>query len=75
MQTHPQLLRTTDAAAYCGLSKSTLEKWRVFGGGPLFVRRGRSVFYTLGDLEGWMAALQRFHSTSEADAAKSVGAP
>ena len=29
-------LRTEEAAAYVGLSKSTLEKLRVTGGGPVY---------------------------------------
>ncbi len=66
----PRLLRTADAARYCGFSKSTLEKLRCYGGGPAFVRRGRSVFYDVHDLDDWLASLNRFHSTSEADAAR-----
>ena len=52
----PRLLRTRDAARHCGFSKSTFEKLRCRGGGPDFVRRGRSIFYALDDLELWLDA-------------------
>ena len=63
----PRLLRTADAAAYCGMAKSTLEKLRCYGGGPVFTRRGKkAVFYNVQDLADWLASLPRFHSTSDA---------
>ena len=71
----PRLLRTRDAAAYCGFSKSTFEKYRVAGGGSRFVRRGRSIFYDTRDLEAWLADLPRFRTTSEADAARESAEP
>jgi len=43
----PRLLRTADAARYCGFAKSSFEKFRCYGGGSRFIRRGRSVFYDL----------------------------
>jgi predicted DNA-binding transcriptional regulator AlpA len=36
----PRVLRTPDAATYLGLTASTLEKMRLSGGGPRFVRLG-----------------------------------
>jgi len=32
------LLRTSEAAAYLGVQKSTLEAWRCRGGGPAFIK-------------------------------------
>lgn len=58
------LLNTRQAAARCGLSPRTLEKRRVVGGGPLFVRLGGAVRYRLEDLEAWIAANRR-RSTSD----------
>lgn len=46
---------TTAASAYTGLSRSTLEKLRVFGGGPLYLKLGRVVRYRPTDLDAWLA--------------------
>jgi predicted DNA-binding transcriptional regulator AlpA len=41
---HGRILNTLQAAKYVGLSKSTLDKMRVYGGGPIFVQlTGRRV--------------------------------
>ncbi len=70
METTPRLLRTRQAAAYCGFSRSTFEKLRVTGGGARFIRRGSAVYYDIEDLDAWLAALPRYLSTSQADAAR-----
>ena len=70
MQHMSRLLRTAPAAEHCGFKKSTFEKWRCTGEGPDFIRRGKSVFYDIEDLDRWLADLPRFSSTSEADAAR-----
>ncbi|MBT3702391.1 MAG: helix-turn-helix domain-containing protein [Alphaproteobacteria bacterium] len=57
-------LRTVDAAKYIGLSKSTLEKYRVAGGGPVYASLGRVVVYEHADLDEWVNARKR-KSTSE----------
>ena len=50
-----RVLRTPDAASYLGLSASTLEKLRIAGGGPRFVRLGgRAVGYAVEDLDAWL---------------------
>ncbi len=67
METTARLLRTVDAAQYCGFSKSTLEKLRCTGTGPVFIRRGRAVFYDVKNLDEWLAALPRYRSTSDPD--------
>jgi predicted DNA-binding transcriptional regulator AlpA len=60
------VLSTPQAAAYIGLGASTLEKWRVFGTGPKFIRLGtRRVGYHRRDLDAWLAARPRLASTSE----------
>lgn len=62
---HPKRrLRTKDAASYLGLSKSTLEKMRVTGGGPIYSALGRIVVYEVGDLDAYVEARKR-RSTSE----------
>ena len=60
------VLRTADAAKHLGLSASTLNKWRVDGRGPRFVKLGRSVCYRPVDLDAWLAEQVR-SSTSEYD--------
>ena len=55
---------TEGAAARIGLSVATLEKKRVYGDGPPFLKMGRSVRYRLTDLDAWMER-QVVSSTSE----------
>ena len=51
---------TVEAAAdYIGLSTSTLNKLRVFGGGPVFLKLGRRVAYDVADLDAWLASRRR----------------
>jgi predicted DNA-binding transcriptional regulator AlpA len=50
-----KVLRTVDAATYIGLAVATLEKMRLRGDGPPFVRLGcRAVGYDLADLDEWI---------------------
>lgn len=46
---------TEGAAKHLGLAVSTLEKMRVYGDGPPFVKLGRSVRYRVIDLEEYLA--------------------
>jgi excisionase family DNA binding protein len=57
-------MTTVDAAAYTGVSRSTLEKLRVFGGGPRYLKLGRLVRYRQADLEEWLS-LRAVSSTSD----------
>lgn len=66
MEIPQRLVRTRAAAPYCGYAASTFEKLRCVGGGPRFVKRGRTVLYDLRDLDLWLASLPRYESTSEA---------
>lgn len=45
---------TTEAARLTGLSKSTLEKMRVTGTGPRYLKLGKIVRYRPDDLEQWL---------------------
>jgi len=58
-------LDTAQAAHYVGLSRRTLEKMRVAGGGPKFRKHGRYVRYHIDDLDDWSAARAK-RSTSDA---------
>lgn len=62
-----RMLRTQEAAEYCGSSVSTFEKLRLYGGGPRYVKLGRRVVYDPADLDTWLAANRRT-STSDAGA-------
>ena len=46
------------------VSERTLERWRVEGSGPAFVKAGRKVLYRTVDVDDWLAASRR-KSTSE----------
>ena len=50
------ILDTDQAAQYLGLAKSTVEKMRVYGGGPNFLKLNRSVRYRAEDLDDWLRA-------------------
>lgn len=49
-------LNTAQAAFYVGLSRRTLEKMRVVGGGPQYRKHGRYVRYHIDDLDAWSKA-------------------
>src|SRR4051794_8665787 len=70
-----QRLRTPAAADYLGYSEATLEKKRLTGGGPPFIRLGRTIVYDTRDLDSWLAA-RRAISTSDRQNARehSIGA-
>jgi predicted DNA-binding transcriptional regulator AlpA len=51
----PLTVDTEGAATQIGLAVSTLEKLRVSGGGPRFVKLGRAVRYRMTDLEAYLA--------------------
>lgn len=47
-------LETEPAAEYVGSKKKTLEKLRVVGGGPAYIKHGRRVVYQVSDLDAWI---------------------
>ena len=60
-------LNTTEAAEYLGLSKSTMDKLRVFGGGPRYLKlTARRVVYDTRDLDLFLQSRTR-NNTSEAE--------
>lgn len=46
-------IRVREAAEYLGLSRSFLDKARIYGGGPVFMKFGSAVVYSTDDLETW----------------------
>jgi predicted DNA-binding transcriptional regulator AlpA len=66
MKSH-RFVKTPEAAEFVRLSTSQLNKLRVFGNGPEFVKLGRSVLYEVEALESWIAKNRR-SSTSQSAA-------
>lgn len=64
-----QFLDTIQAAEYLGLQKTTLEAWRCRGGGPRFVKLGRSVRYRQSDLDAWIESRIRDNTVETGEAA------
>jgi predicted DNA-binding transcriptional regulator AlpA len=58
------LLLQREVSALLRLSERTLERMRVTGSGPRFVKAGRRVAYRAADLDAWIAARVR-QSTSD----------
>jgi predicted DNA-binding transcriptional regulator AlpA len=59
-----KFLKTAAAAEYLGLSTKCLENWRITGQGPVFIKMGRSVRYTVEDLEDFVSSAKQT-STSQ----------
>jgi len=55
-----------EAATYAGLSVSTMNKLRVSGGGPTFLKLGARIAYDTRDLDAWLASRRRC-TTSDLD--------
>lgn len=58
-------LRTPEAAAYVGLSASTMNKLRLTGDGPKFCRLGRAVVYLVVELDSWLSTRVRTSTSDE----------
>ena len=63
--TSTTLYTTPQAAEITGFKTSTLHKLRCTGGGPKFIKFGKSVYYTMQELVKWMDEMPVFRSTSE----------
>jgi predicted DNA-binding transcriptional regulator AlpA len=46
-------IRVQQAADHLGVSKSFLDKARIYGGGPRFMRFGRAIVYSTEALDEW----------------------
>lgn len=58
------VLNTPEAARYVRLSKPTLERFRISGDGPTYVKLGGAVRYRKTDLDEWLES-RLTRSTSE----------
>jgi len=62
-------LRVNEAARHLGLAVSTMNKMRLSGLGPCFIRlTSRRVAYDLDDLEAWAAKRKRNHTSDNSEA-------
>jgi hypothetical protein len=61
------VLRTVDASRYVGLAASSLEKMRLDGSGPIFVRlSARAVGYLIADLDKYLEQRRRLSTSAPA---------
>jgi len=49
-----ETLNVLQTAKYTSLSKSSLDKLTVYGGGPLYIKVGARVVYDRLDLDAWL---------------------
>jgi hypothetical protein len=68
----PAAMRPDIAATYISLSTQRLAKMRLFGGGPTFIKAGRSVLYRREDLDNWLASLSRLSTSDTGGKAKAA---
>jgi predicted DNA-binding transcriptional regulator AlpA len=64
----PELISTTDVAAWLGITTGALANNRSAGRGPRYVKLGKQVFYRKADVQAWIDENVR-QSTCEAKAA------
>jgi predicted DNA-binding transcriptional regulator AlpA len=70
MQAAPaRLVNTKGASKITSLSESQLNKLRVYGGGPEYVKLGRSVLYEIEALEAWIAKHRRTSTSDRGETA------
>jgi predicted DNA-binding transcriptional regulator AlpA len=58
-------LSVRETAAYLCVSKSWLDKRRLDGNGPTYLKLGRRVVYDVVDLESWAADNKRRHTAEK----------
>lgn len=56
------ILTEDDLNEMLNISEHTSQSWRVLGGGPKFVKLGKTIFYRIKDVEDWIIA--NLHSIS-----------
>ena len=64
--TSTDLVDERQAATRLAVSVRTLQQWRVSGGGPRFAKIGRCVRYRTSDLDAFVVANLRAHTSEEA---------
>ena len=66
-------LNTLEAAAFLTLSPRTLERYRVTGEGPRFLKLGRRVVYLRSDLLHWLEGCVRISTSDDGQASSHPG--
>jgi predicted DNA-binding transcriptional regulator AlpA len=64
-----ETLNVIQAATYTSLSKSTLDKMRVYGSGPLYIKVGARVVYDKIDLDTWLIGKKTANTSQQIVAA------
>ena len=67
------LLNTEQAAKRFGLSPRTLERYRVTGEGPEYVKLGHAVRYSVSALRRWLKARTRRSTSDDGRGSKKNG--
>lgn len=62
-KTNTPFLSVNETAREMGISASWLNKSRLIGNGPPFMKLGRRVLYNVSDVEKWLSS-RKFNSTS-----------
>lgn len=62
MNDRSSLLTEDEAARRLSMSVRSLQGWRVRGGGPPFLKIGRSVRYSPSALESWVRSREQGHT-------------
>ena len=70
MNEQTRLLNTREAARQLDLSPRTLERYRVSGGGPEFLKLGGAVRYTAAKLNEWFERCTRTSTSDDGRASK-----
>jgi predicted DNA-binding transcriptional regulator AlpA len=71
-----RVLRTPAAAHYVNLGIPTLEKFRLSGEGPRFIRLGRrAIGYDVEDLDAWLAERKTTSTSASPRAQRKVSRP
>jgi len=69
----PVRMSVTEAAAYTGLAASTLNKKRMDGTGPCFIKlSARRVAYDAADIDKWIDSRRRLSTSDPGDTSVAV---
>ncbi len=68
MDTSQHVLTESEASLFINVPVRTLQAWRLRGGGPKYLKFGRSVRYRRDELQAFIEAASRAH-TSQTEAA------
>ena len=61
------IMTTAEAATHSRLSQPTMERFRISGEGPVFIKLGGAVRYFRRDIDAWLES-RRIRSTSDGGA-------